>query len=63
VCLVDRDSGDELARLSVPFPAHIFSLSFSANGNRLSVGCASHTVLVWDLESVWAQLTAMGLGL
>jgi eukaryotic-like serine/threonine-protein kinase len=61
--LVDPESGEELARLTAPYPLHLFSLSFSPDGNWLAVGCANHTVQVWDLESVWTQLTEMGLGL
>jgi hypothetical protein len=40
-----------------------YFLSFNGSGNRLAVGCANHTVQVWDLENVWAQLAEMGLGL
>lgn len=62
VRLVDPESGHELASLTAPFPLPVRSLSFSSNGDYLVVGCANHTVQVWNLRMVAEQLTQMGLG-
>jgi WD40 repeat protein len=61
VRLVDPETGEEAARLAAPFPLQITSLRFSSDGRYLAVGCANHTICVWDLASLWKRLREMGL--
>jgi WD40 repeat protein len=63
VQLVDPSGGREVMTLESAsgFSDGINTLSLSPDGRRLAVGTGDHTILLWDLELVRQQLSALGL--
>ncbi len=62
VRLVDPESGQELARLSIPETTGLFPRCFTPDGRRLvALGSESGAVYVWDLALIRSQLRELGL--
>lgn len=60
--LLDAATYGELATLTAPNQLPISSLCFSSDGSLLAVSCNnSHTVQLWDLRQIRAQLEHMNL--
>jgi WD40 repeat protein len=60
VKLVDADTGDEVATLSLPQTATLTLMCFSQDGSRLVAG-GSDAIHVWDLRRIRERLADMGL--
>ena len=61
VKLVEASTGRELAKLE---PAHrqpYIWMCFTPDATKLAVACSTHTIQLWDLRSIRAQLVDLGL--
>jgi WD40 repeat protein len=62
VHLIDRATGQRLAKLEATTPAHLDQLAFSPDGTRLAASSnGSHLILIWDLRRVRQTLAALNL--
>jgi signal transduction histidine kinase len=59
--ILDAATGRELAELVAPRPAMIQVIRWSPDGRRLVLGTAENLVQVWELDTLRAQLTSLGL--
>jgi len=61
VQLIDPDTGQELASLSVPSGGAVNGLAFSPDGSQLAVAVQWNVINIWDLRSIRRQLADIGL--
>ncbi len=61
VHLLDTGSGAELARLEPPAPLLVRDLAFDHDGRRLAVAGEKSIVRIWHLDTLRAELRAIGL--
>jgi signal transduction histidine kinase len=59
--ILDAATGHELAQLVAPRPAMIQVIRWSPDGRRLVLGTAENLVQVWEMDTLQAQLTSLGL--
>jgi len=61
VRLLRVDDWSMLADLEPANPYMLFHMTFLDHGRRLAVATPSQRLLIWDLETVWNELTRRGL--
>jgi WD40 repeat protein len=61
VSLHRAGDGERLLVLEAPDPQQVTGLCFDRVGSRLAVACATHRVLIWELDRVGRHVAAFGL--